>query len=128
MTRRPSSRRSLLGGALSASAALWVALTGLFGAANTGCEPTAKYGGPPPPTPTTPIGPIGGEQSSQASAATPPMPSTTGAANETAMASSTASATATPVASGTSTATEPIAKPKYGGPPPMVTKYGAPRR
>lgn len=48
MSASRATRRSVLASMLSAAAGLWVGLTGLLGASQSGCRPATKYGGPPP--------------------------------------------------------------------------------
>ena len=115
MTHQASPRRTFLGNVLSGAAALWVSATGVLSTVLAACEPTAKYGGPPPEAqPTVPIGTVDEPGSSGDSHGD------TGGADGTEAADGGTDPTAS--------ADPPAPVPKYGGPPPepVTVKYGGP--
>jgi hypothetical protein len=154
MTEPSSPRRTFLGGVLSGAAALWVSATGLASTVLAACEPTTKYGGPPPDMQPTKYGgppppdPVEGDTASgpnPTDSAEAPVDEGAGGAAADAGATPTATAeqpvapkyggpvTVTPPEPGPPIATKyggPLVAPKYGGPPPppMQTKYGGPRK
>ncbi len=153
MKQPASPRRTFLGHILSGTAALWVSATGLLSSVLAACEPTVKYGGPPPESqppfplggseegPTTSDGrfasppPDGGLEPLASASAEPPLPVPKYGGPPPGLGPITVKyggPRPVPKYGGPSplpppTVTAPPVKPKYGG-PPMTTKYGGPRK